>query len=149
MNLRRRRETIKVQINDDESGTPLSCVAHIDIERLIGDAAKNQIECINIVFDAKRMIGRRFSDPTIQNDMKHWSFKVYDDGHDKPIIEVQYKGETKRFTPEEISSMVLTKMKRQQSHLLERQYPMQLLHVQHISTIHKDKPQRMQVQLPD
>ena len=58
------------------------------------------------------MIGRRFSDPTIQNDMKHWSFKVCDDGHDKPIIEVQYKGETKRFTPEEISSMVLTKMKR-------------------------------------
>ena len=49
------------------------------------------------------MIGRRFSDPTIQNDMKHWSFKVVDDGHDKPIIEVQYKGETKRFTPEEIS----------------------------------------------
>ena len=83
------------------------------------------------------------------DDMKHWSFKVCDDGHDKPIIEVQYKGETKRFTPEEISSMVLTKMKRQQSHLLERQYPMQLLHVQHISMNHKDKPQKMQVQLPD
>ena len=95
------------------------------------------------------MIGRRFSDPTIQNDMKHWSFKVCDDGHDKPIIEVQYKGETKRFTPEEISSMVLTKMKRQQSHLLERQYRMQLLHVQHISMIHKDKPQKMPVQLHD
>ena len=71
-----------------------------------------KLNVTNTVFDAKRMIGRRFSDPTIQNDMKHWSFKVCDDGHDKPIIEVQYKGETKRFTPEEISSMVLTKMKR-------------------------------------
>ena len=111
MNLRRRSETIKVQINDDESGTPLSCIALIDTERLIGGSNRNQIECINIVFDAKRMIGRRFSDPTIQNDMKYWSFKVCDNGHDKPIIEVQYKGETKRFTPEEISSMVLTKMK--------------------------------------
>ena len=112
MNLRR-RETIKVQINDDESGTPLSYVAHIDIERLVGDTSKIQIamNVTNTVFDAKRMIGRRFNDPTIQNGMKYWSFKVCDDGHDKPIIEVQYKGETKRFTPEEISSMVLTKMK--------------------------------------
>ena len=118
---------------------------------MVGDTFKIQIamNVTNTVFDAKRMIGRRFSDPTIQNDMKHWSFKVVDDGHNKPIIEVQYKGETKRFTPEEISSMVLTKMKRQQSHLLERQYPMQLLHVQHISMNHKDKPQKMPVQLPD
>ena len=93
--------------------TTPSYVAFTDTERFIGDAARNQIamNVTNIVFDAKRMIGRRFSDPTIQNDMKHWSFKVCDNGHDKPIIEVQYKGETKRFTPEEISSMVLTKMK--------------------------------------
>ena len=62
-----------------------------------------KLNVTNTVFDAKRMIGRRFSDPTIKNDMKHWSFKVVDDGHDKPIIEVQYKGEAKRFTPEEIS----------------------------------------------
>ena len=88
-------------------------ICRIYRERLVGDTSKIQIamNVTNTVFDAKRMIGRRFSDPTIQNDMKHWSFKVCDDGHDKPIIEVQYKGETKRFTPEEISSMVLTKMK--------------------------------------
>ena len=66
------------------------------------------------------MIGRRFSDPTIQNDMKHWTFKVVDDGHDKPIIEVQYKGETKRFTSEEISSMVLTKMKETAKSLIDK-----------------------------
>ena len=144
-------DRVEIIANDQGNRTTPSYVAFTDTERLIGDAVRNQIamNVTNTVFDAKRMIGRRFSDPTIQNDMKHWSFKVVDDGHDKPIIEVQYKGETKRFTPEEISSMVLTKMKRQQSHLLERQYPMQLLHVQHISMIHKDKPQKMQVQLPD
>jgi L1 cell adhesion molecule like protein len=64
----------------------------------------------NTVFDAKRLIGRKFEDATVQADMKHWSFKVISDGG-KPKIEVEYKGETKNFFPEEISSMVLTKMK--------------------------------------
>jgi L1 cell adhesion molecule like protein len=64
----------------------------------------------NTVFDAKRMIGRRFNDHEIQADMKHWPFKVVDKGG-KPNIEVEHKGETKTFTPEEISSMVLTKMR--------------------------------------
>ena len=65
----------------------------------------------NTVFDAKRLIGRKFSDPVVQNDMKSWPFKVVAGENDKPTIEVQYKGETKRFLPEEISSMVLQKMK--------------------------------------
>ena len=65
----------------------------------------------NTVFDAKRLIGRRFSEESVQNDMKHFPFKVINDGNDKPLIEVEYKGERKTFTPEEISSMVLTKMK--------------------------------------
>jgi L1 cell adhesion molecule like protein len=65
----------------------------------------------NTVFDAKRLIGRRFSDPSVQSDMKHWPFKVVPDPADKPLIVVQYKGEEKRFSAEEISSMVLTKMK--------------------------------------
>jgi Molecular chaperone len=60
--------------------------------------------------DAKRLIGRRFDDTTVQADMKHWPFTVVSDGG-KPKIEVQYKGEKKTFFPEEISSMVLTKMK--------------------------------------
>lgn len=64
----------------------------------------------NTVFDAKRLIGRKFDDSKIQEDMKHWPFKVVND-NGKPKIEVEYKGENKRFTPEEISSMVLTKMK--------------------------------------
>lgn len=64
----------------------------------------------NTVFDAKRLIGRKFDDPKIQEDMKHWPFKVVSE-NGKPKIQVEYKGENKKFTPEEISSMVLTKMK--------------------------------------
>jgi L1 cell adhesion molecule like protein len=63
------------------------------------------------VFDAKRLIGRHFSDPLVQDDMKHWPFKVKAAAGDKPMIEVQYKGEAKAFSPEEISSMVLVKMR--------------------------------------
>lgn len=65
----------------------------------------------NTVYDAKRMIGKKFDDPLIQKDMKHWSFKVVKGIDEKPFIEVQYKGETKTFQAEQISSMVLTKMK--------------------------------------
>ena len=64
----------------------------------------------NTVFDAKRLIGRRFADAEVQADMKHWPFKVVDKGG-KPTMEVEYKGETKQFTPEEISSMILIKMR--------------------------------------
>lgn len=64
----------------------------------------------NTVFDAKRLIGRKFDDEKIQQDIKHWSFTVINDCG-KPKIQVEYKGEVKKFAPEEISSMVLTKMK--------------------------------------
>merc|ERR1712184_148724 len=74
--------------------------------------AKNQVAInpTNTIFDAKRLIGRKFEDATVQSDMKHWPFKVAAFG-DKPKLEVEYKNETKTFTPEEISAMVLTKMK--------------------------------------
>jgi len=65
----------------------------------------------NTVFDAKRLIGRKFSDPKVQDDMKDWSYKVVAGSGDKPMIRVEFHGETKEFAPEEISSMVLTKMK--------------------------------------
>jgi len=63
------------------------------------------------VFDAKRLIGRRFSDPSVQSDMKLWPFRVVPGPGDKPMVVVKYKGEEKKFAPEEISSMVLTKMR--------------------------------------
>jgi heat shock 70kDa protein 1/6/8 len=105
-------DRVEVIANDQGNRTTPSYVAFTDTERLIGDAAKNQVAMNphNTVFDAKRLIGRRFADAEVQADMKHWPFKVLDkDG--KPIIQVEYKGETKVFTPEEVSSMVLIKMR--------------------------------------
>ena len=64
----------------------------------------------NTVFDAKRLIGRKFNDAEVQADMKHFPFKVIEKAG-KPVTQVEFKGEVKDFTPEEISSMVLTKMK--------------------------------------
>eukprot|EP01012_Entosiphon_sulcatum_P005731 TRINITY_DN125_c0_g2_i2.p1 TRINITY_DN125_c0_g2~~TRINITY_DN125_c0_g2_i2.p1 ORF type:complete len:670 (-),score=197.03 TRINITY_DN125_c0_g2_i2:55-2019(-) len=106
-------ERVEIIANDQGNRTTPSYVAFTDTERLIGDAAKNQVAMNprNTVFDAKRLIGRRFSEPSVQSDMKHWPFKVMAKGDDKPIIVVQYKGEEKQFLPEEISSMVLLKMK--------------------------------------
>ncbi|XP_050357057.1 heat shock protein 68-like isoform X8 [Nymphalis io] len=103
---------VEIIANDQGNRTTPSYVAFTDTERLIGDAAKNQVALnpSNTVFDAKRLIGRKFDDQKIQQDMKHWPFKVINDCG-KPKIQVEFKGEAKRFAPEEISSMVLTKMK--------------------------------------
>ncbi|GAV02426.1 HSP70-12 [Ramazzottius varieornatus] len=103
---------VEIIANDQGNRTTPSYVAFTDTERLIGDAAKNQVAMnpVNTVFDAKRLIGRRFDDPSVQSDMKHWPFKVINEAT-KPKIQVEYKGETKSFFPEEISSMVLIKMK--------------------------------------
>nr|AIA62361.1 hsp70 [Bactrocera minax] len=103
---------VEIIANDQGNRTTPSYVAFTDSERLIGDAAKNQVAMNprNTVFDAKRLIGRKYDDPKIMEDVKHWPFKVVSDGG-KPKISVEYKGESKRFAPEEISSMVLTKMK--------------------------------------
>jgi len=103
---------VEIIANDQGNRTTPSYVAFTDTERLIGDAAKNQVAInpTNTVFDAKRLIGRKFADSSVQSDMKHWPFKVTDVST-KPKIEVEYKSETKTFTPEEISSMVLLKMK--------------------------------------
>ncbi|KIH47808.1 DnaK family protein, partial [Ancylostoma duodenale] len=86
--------------------------SHENGERLIGDAAKNQltINPENTVFDAKRLIGRDFNDKTVQDDIKLWPFKVHDKNN-KPHVVLKVGKETKQFAPEEISAMVLTKMK--------------------------------------
>ena len=104
---------VDIIANDMGNRTTPSYVAFTDEERLIGDAAKNQcsINPSNTIYDAKRLIGRKYTDSTVQNDLKHWSFKLTHDSSDKPQFEVQFKGETKRFYPEEISAMVLNKMK--------------------------------------
>ncbi|XVF83647.1 hypothetical protein PTKIN_Ptkin16aG0506700 [Pterospermum kingtungense] len=105
----------KVEIisNDQGNRTTPSFVAFTNAERLIGDAAKSHVTMnpINTVFDAKRLIGRRFSDPLVQSDTKIWPFKVIAGAGDKPMIVVNYKGEEKQLAAEEISAMVLTKMR--------------------------------------
>nr|QWE91206.1 heat shock protein 70 [Placidida sp.] len=106
-------DRVEIIANDQGNRTTPSYVAFTDTERLIGDAAKNQatVNPENTVFDAKRLIGRRFTDAEVQADMKHWPFKVISGPQGRPQITVNYKGEEKTFFPEEVSSMVLNKMK--------------------------------------
>ncbi|XP_021841724.1 heat shock cognate 70 kDa protein-like [Spinacia oleracea] len=110
-------DRVEIITNDQGNRTTPSWVAFTPTQRLIGEAAKNQVAVnpTNTIFDAKRLIGRRFSDETVQNDIKLWPFKVIsppDSDKDKePKIVVTYKDEEKQFAPEEISSMVLVKMK--------------------------------------
>ncbi|PLW07421.1 hypothetical protein PCANC_26163 [Puccinia coronata f. sp. avenae] len=105
-------DRVEIISNDQGNRTTPTYVAFNHSERLIGDAAKHQVAMNphHTVFDAKRLIGRKFDDAEVQSDMQHWPFKVISkDG--KPVISVEYRGETKEFTPQEISSMVLLKMK--------------------------------------
>ncbi|KFM69762.1 Heat shock protein 70 B2, partial [Stegodyphus mimosarum] len=103
---------VEIIANDQGNRTTPSYVAFTETERLIGDPAKSQVALNpeNTIFDAKRLIGRKFDDPKIQQDLKNWPFKVANEGG-KPKICVEFKGERKRFNPEEVSAMVLTKMK--------------------------------------
>ncbi|KAJ1569686.1 ATPase with role in protein import into the ER [Cladochytrium tenue] len=103
---------VEIIANDQGHRITPSYVAFTEDERLVGDAAKNQapMNPVNTVFDAKRLIGRRFEDQDVQNDLKHFPFKVVSK-EGNPIIQVTVKGDKKNFTPEEISAMVLGKMK--------------------------------------
>ncbi|KAF2277468.1 heat shock protein-like protein [Westerdykella ornata] len=103
---------VEIIANEQGSFTTPSFVSFTSEERLIGEAAKNQaaMNPENTVFDVKRLIGRRFEDETVQKDIKSWPFKVIDQGGN-PMIQVEYLGETKVFSPQEISAMVLGKMK--------------------------------------
>ena len=105
--------SVQILANDQGNRTTPSYVAFTDTERLAGEAAKNQaaMNPANTIYDAKRLIGRKFSDPTVQKDIRLWPFKVVQAEGDKPLIEVSFKGETKQMRPEEISAMVLAKMK--------------------------------------
>jgi len=103
---------VEIIANDQGNRITPSVVAFTDDERLIGDAAKNQaaMNPTRTIYDAKRLIGRRFADKEVQNDMKNWPFKVVDK-NGKPAIEVVVNGKPTVFVPEEISGMVLGKMK--------------------------------------
>ncbi|KAJ1700529.1 hypothetical protein LUZ63_000308 [Rhynchospora breviuscula] len=104
---------VEIIANDQGNRTTPSCVAFTDKERHVGDAAKNQMGMnpTNTIFTVKRLIGRRFWDPSVQSDIKLWPFAVVEGPAGKPQVVVKHKGEEKKFYPEEISSMILTKMK--------------------------------------
>ena len=106
-------DRVEIIANDQGNRTTPSYVSFTDDERLIGDAAKNSASSNpkNTVFDAKRLLGRKFDDAAVKADMKHWPFTVLEGANEKPMIEVMFKGEKKRFQPEEISAAVLQKMK--------------------------------------
>ncbi|XBW38794.1 hypothetical protein QEN19_004378 [Hanseniaspora menglaensis] len=103
---------VEIIANEQGNRVTPSYVAFTSEERLIGDAAKNQaaINPTNTVFDAKRLIGRRFDEETVQSDIKTWPFTIIDE-QGSPMIQVEYLGEEKKFSPQEISAMVLSKMK--------------------------------------
>ncbi|VVB12953.1 unnamed protein product [Arabis nemorensis] len=106
-------DRVEIIANDQGNRMTSSYVAFTDSERLIGDAAMNQVATnpMHTVFDAKKLVGRKASDVTVQSDMKLWPFKVISGPADKPMIVVNYKGAEKQFSAEEISSMVLIKMR--------------------------------------
>lgn len=103
---------VEIIANDQGNRTTPSIVS-FGAERLVGDAAKSQSASnpANTVFDAKRLIGRKFNDTVVQSDIKSWPFKVKEGSGGRPVISVEHEGETKEFLPEEISAMVLQKMK--------------------------------------
>lgn len=108
-----RNGKVEIIANDQGDRTTPSYVAFTDSERLIGASAKNQAAANpnNTVYDAKRLIGRPFNDSVVQDDIKKFPFTVKRDNGDRCMITVNYKSEQKNFKPEEISAMVLSKMK--------------------------------------
>nr|NP_001029006.1 heat shock protein 70 [Ciona intestinalis]CAA72283.1 heat shock protein 70 [Ciona intestinalis] len=107
-----RHGKVEIIANDQGNRTTPSYVAFNETERLIGDGAKDQVarNPENSIFDAKRLIGRNYNDPAVQKDKEHWPFKVVNK-NGKPFLQAEYQGDVKTFSPEEISAMVLTKMK--------------------------------------
>jgi L1 cell adhesion molecule like protein len=108
-----RDERVEIVANEQGNRTTPSYVSFTDTERLIGDGAKNQagMNPINTLYDVKRLMGRRFDDVEVQKAISHLSFKVQDDGKNRPQIVVQFQNEEKKFYPEEVSAMIIQKMK--------------------------------------
>ena len=110
-----RNNKVEILLNEHGKRITPSCVAFLDKEdhHIVGDAAVNHSykQPANTIFDAKRLIGRKFSDKQVQDDIQLWPFKVDKDENDKPLIQVDFKGEVKNFHAEEISAFVLVKMK--------------------------------------
>ena len=108
-----KNNTVEIIANSAGNRTTPSWVSFTDTDRLVGDAAKSMASsnATNTVYDIKRLMGRKFSDPVVQKELKTFPFKVFTDDTDRCKVEVLYKGDVKQYTPEEISAMILTNMK--------------------------------------
>ena len=108
-----RNNTVEIIPNELSERTTPSVVSFTEYQRLIGNPAKSQItkNYKNTIYDAKRLIGRNFNDENVQKDIKLYPFKVDKDNKNKPIIEVEYEKKIQKFYPEQISSMILEKLK--------------------------------------
>jgi heat shock protein 1/8 len=108
-----RNGQVQIISNDQGSNTTPSWVCFNDTERLIGDGAKTQSirNSTNTIYESKRLIGRKFTDESVQKDIKNFSYNVISDSNNNPVINIDYKGEKKQFSPTEIASMILSKMK--------------------------------------
>ena len=104
---------VEIIANDSGNRTTPSWVAFNGSDRLIGEAAKQQanLNPKNTLYDIKRIIGKQYNDSKLQEDLEHYSFNIVPDNHDRPLIEVEIEGQKKTFKPEEISAMILSKMK--------------------------------------
>ena len=114
---------LELVVNETGGRITPSVVSFTKKERIVGQNAKEQIakNAENTIYDVKRLIGRKFNDPCVQEDMKLWPFKVIKDPNsDYPLIEITFKGEQKHFKPEEISSMILSKLKVQAENYLNQ-----------------------------
>ncbi|KAJ0101648.1 hypothetical protein Patl1_06344 [Pistacia atlantica] len=108
-----KNDRVEIITNEQGNRTTPSCVAFTDKERFIGEPAKNQVDMnpCNTIYDAERLIGRRYKDKSIQRDMQLWPFKVVATDDGKPVILINDKGEEKQLAPEFVSSVVLSKIR--------------------------------------
>jgi len=108
-----RNNTVEIIANSQGNRTTPSWVSFTDTDRLIGDAAKSAASSnpSNTIYDIKRLMGRSFKDTIVQQELKNLPYKVVETTGEKCEVVVEYKGEEKRFSPEQISAMILTYMK--------------------------------------
>lgn len=105
---------VEILANDQGERTTPSYVAFTDEERLVGTLAKkySSMNPSNVLFDVKRFIGRKFSDPVLQKDLKYFPYEVENDGQDRPRMVVTVNGKVEKYYPEQISALVLSYMKK-------------------------------------
>ncbi|EFA80568.1 hypothetical protein PPL_06507 [Heterostelium album PN500] len=114
----------KVEIISNETGfTKTPCIVAFSDERFVGEFAKQQIvnlNPLNIIYDCKRLIGRSFTDPLVQYDMRSYPFRVVSRENNKPFIEVNYRDDIKSFKPEEITAILIKELKDHTESILQQ-----------------------------